>query len=227
VVIVDSGIPPAPGFDRRAHAGIGSFEMSVGRERFIVNCGAHPGAGPWRAALAATAAHSTVTVADTNQFELIDGGGVRRRPQPTETKREDGPGSALVEITHNGYAGLGVLHRRRLFLCDNGNDFRGEDVIAGSAAQPFTIRFHLHPDVQASLTGSGNAALMRLGDGAGWRFRCGVETLSLEKGIYFGTGSAPRGSTVLVITGESRPGEDSIVRWRFHRDKRPLPQSPD
>ena len=50
IIIVDSGGPPPARLDRQAHAGIGSFEMSVGRERFIVNCGAHPGASPWRTA---------------------------------------------------------------------------------------------------------------------------------------------------------------------------------
>ncbi len=227
VIIADSGVPSEAGLDRCAHAGIGSFEMSVGRERFIVNCGAHPGGGPWRAALAATAAHSTLTVADTNQVELIDGGGVRRRPHPIETKREDGPNGCLLEIAHNGYAGLGVVHRRRLYLGDSGGDFRGEDSVAGSVAQPFAIRFHLHPDVHASLTGNGRAALLRLGDGAGWRFRSDTDSVTLEDSVYFGAGGAPRRSNVLVVSGRSQAGEETVIRWAFRREKRPASQSPD
>src|SRR3546814_7420827 len=35
LVLVDCGRPPPPGYDRLAHAGTLSFEMSVGRERLI------------------------------------------------------------------------------------------------------------------------------------------------------------------------------------------------
>ena len=42
VLIVDCGVPPPPGLDRYAHAGTLSMELSVGRDRMIVNCGAFP-----------------------------------------------------------------------------------------------------------------------------------------------------------------------------------------
>jgi uncharacterized heparinase superfamily protein len=226
IVIVDSGAPAAAGLDRCAHAGIGAFEMSVGRQRFIVNCGAHPGDGPWRKALAATAAHSTLTVADTNQVELIDGGGVRRRPS-VEAARQDTGDGMLLEISHNGYAGLGLVHRRRLFLGDGGEDFRGEDALIGATPQRFTIRFHLHPDVQASLTAGGKTALLRLGDGSGWKFRVDAEDLpleadlSLEASVYSGSGSVPRRSKALVVSGQTRRDRDTVLRWAFRREKRP------
>ena len=67
VMLIDCGRPPPPGVDRLSHAGTLSLELSVGRERVIVNCGAAPAAGPqWRDATRATAAHSTLTIADTN-----------------------------------------------------------------------------------------------------------------------------------------------------------------
>ncbi|HLG86502.1 MAG TPA: heparinase II/III family protein [Alphaproteobacteria bacterium] len=222
VILIDSGGPAPAGLDRHAHAGIGSFEMSVGRERFIVNCGARPGAGPWRSALAATAAHSTVTVADTNQMVLVDGGGVARRPKTVESHREDSPEGVLLEIFHDGYANLGLTHRRRLYLAAGGEDFRGEDSILGDAVHPFAIRFHLHPDVHASLTQNGRTALLRLGDGSGWRFRSDGETIMLEDSVYFGAGDTPRRTNALVIAGHAGGGETTI-RWAFHREKRHSP----
>jgi uncharacterized heparinase superfamily protein len=221
VVIVDSGAPAPPKLDRHAHAGVGSFEMSVGRERFIVNCGAHPGASPWKLALAATAAHSTATVADTNQVELLASGGVRRRPPSVEPSRDDGPEGSLVEISHNGYSGLGLTHRRRLFLGDSGEDFRGEDALLGATQQRYSIRFHFHPDVQASMTGNGQTALLRLGDGTGWRFRCDSDGVALEDSVYFGSGAQPRRTSALVISGRTDSGGETIVRWAFRREKRP------
>ena len=226
VVLADSGGPAPTGLDRHAHAGIGSFEMSVGRERFIVNCGARPGDGPWRSALAATAAHSTTAIADTNQMVLVDGGGVARRPRIVESRREDGPEGVLLEILHDGYASLGLSHRRRLYLATGGEDFRGEDSILGESAHAFAIRFHLHPDVHASLTQNGRTALLRLGDGSGWRFRSDGETISLEDSVYFGLGDTPRRTNALVIAGHSGGGETTI-RWAFHREKRHSPTHQD
>jgi len=222
IIIMDSGAPAPSGLDRHAHAGIGSFEMSVGRERFIVNCGAHPGVSPWRNALAATAAHSTLTVADTNHMELLASGGVRRRPPLVESNREDGPEGSLIEIRHSGYSGLGLTHKRRLFLGDGGEDVRGEDALIGTTPQRFAIRFHFHPDVQVSLTGNSQTALLRLGDGAGWRFRCDSDAISLDDSVYFGSGTTPRRTTALVISGRTQ-GDETMVHWAFKREKRPPP----
>lgn len=226
VIIADTGGPAPTGFDRHAHAGIGSFEMSVGRERFIVNCGDRPGVGRWRSALAATAAHSTVTIADTNQMVLVEGGGVARRPKIVESRREDSPGGILLEIAHDGYAGLGLTHQRRLYLSAGGEDFRGEDTIVGEASHPFTIRFHFHPGVHASLAQNGRTALFRLGDGSGWRFRSDGEAITLEDSVYFGSGDAPRRTNTLLIAGVAGSGEITI-RWAFHREKRSSPSHQD
>jgi uncharacterized heparinase superfamily protein len=230
IVIIDSGGPAPAKLDRHAHAGIGSFEMSVGRERLIVNCGAHPGVSPWRNALAATAAHSTLAIADTNQFELLEGGGgVRRRPQSVTSERLDGDEGSLVEISHNGYASHSLTHRRRLFLAENGDDLRGEDTIidGGTLTRPrnFAIRLHLHPDVQAVLTGNGQTALLRLGDGTGWRFRSDTDSVTLESSVYFGSGATPRRSNVLVISGQTESIETTI-RWALRREKRSAPAGP-
>jgi uncharacterized heparinase superfamily protein len=222
VVIVDSGAPAPPKLDRHTHAGIASFEMSVGRERFIVNCGAYPGVGPWRAALAATAAHSTLTLADTNQIELLPGGGVRRKWPTVEAHREDAAEGSLVEVSHNGYANLGLTHRRRLFLTDSGENLRGEDTLTGNTPQRFAIRFHLHPEVQVSLTESGRAALLRLGDGTGWRFHSDSDAVTLDDSVFFGSGAARR-TNVLVISGQTAGNGESVVRWAFRREKRPAP----
>ncbi|HYZ61472.1 MAG TPA: heparinase II/III family protein, partial [Acetobacteraceae bacterium] len=63
VLVLDCGAPPPPGIDRLAHAGTLSMELSIGRERLIVNCGGMPVAeGAWRDAARATAAHSTLVV---------------------------------------------------------------------------------------------------------------------------------------------------------------------
>ena len=82
-------------------------------------------------------------------------------------------------MSHDGYRSLyGIIHRRRLWLSADGGDLRGEDMFTGPEGRPvtvpdrrFIVRFHLHPTVKATLAQSGQAVLMRLPSGRGWRLR--------------------------------------------------------
>ena len=47
----------------------------------------------------------------------------------------------------------------------------GEDRFEGPGAASALLRFHLHPDVTASLAASGDNVLLRPAKGAGWQFR--------------------------------------------------------
>ena len=200
VLIVDAGAPPPPGQDRMAHAGTLSFELSMGRERLVVNCGAAPiGAAAWTDAARATAAHSTLVIADTSSSELKPGG-LGRRPEKVAVERQEANGAHWLEASHDGYRRpFGATHRRRLYLAESGEDIRGEDVIEASSPQPYVVRFHLHPAVIASLQQDGEAVLLRLPSG-GWRLRAEGARVSLEESIYLG-GADPRRSEQVVLTG--------------------------
>jgi uncharacterized heparinase superfamily protein len=222
LVVMDAGKAPPPGLDETAHAGLLSFEMSVGRERVIVNCGAHPsGVGPWRRALAATAAHSTLTVAETNAAEVLPDGGLGRRPGRVSCERIENDGATLVEAVHDGYLrAFGATHHRRLYLSDNGEDLRGEDVLEGPGGHAFAVRFHLHPSVQVSLIQSGAAALLRLPSGIGWRLRASGGTLAVAESVYLGHGEEPRRTSQIVIAGTTEP-DRTAVKWAMRREKKP------
>ncbi len=200
VLIADAGAPAAPGLDRMAHAGTLSFELSTGRERLIVNCGAAPiGGAAWTDAARATAAHSTLVIADTSSSELKPGG-LGRRPERVSVERQEANGAHWLEASQDGYRKpFGAVHRRRLYMAESGEDIRGEDVIEAATPQPYTIRFHLHPAVIASLQQDGEAVLLRLPSG-GWRLRAEGAKLSLEESIYLG-GAEPRKSEQVVLNG--------------------------
>lgn len=211
IVIVDAGTPPASGMDRFAHAGTLSFELSVGRERLIVNCGAAPAsATEWHDALRATAAHSTLVIADVSSAEPRTEG-LGRRPTVVDLQRQEANGAHWLEASHDGWKKLfGATHRRRLYLAESGEDLRGEDSVEADEPQPFTLRFHLHPNVTASLQQDGEAALLRLPSGQGWRLRAGGAALSVEDSIYFG-GPEPRRAEQIVLT--STPDGPQQVKW--------------
>ncbi len=229
VVIADAGAPPVPrgrdvasglprGADRGAHAGTLSFEMSIGRDRLVVNCGAAPAAETdWRDALRATAAHSTLVLGDTNSAELREEG-LGRRPERVEADRHESNGAQWLEASHDGWRKpFGVLHRRRLYLNETGDDLRGEDVLevaeAGQKLPAFLIRFHLHPGVTAQLQIDEHAVLLRLPSNAFWRLRANGAKVTLEESVYLGGGEARRSQQV-VLAAEP---DVKTVQWAIGR----------
>lgn len=219
-LIMDCGTPPPQPYDAQAYAGLLAFEMSVGRDRMIVNCGSHPARmSAWRRALGATAAHSTLVLNDTNAAELAERG-FGRRPQTVTCERQEENGAAWVEASHDGYEHLlRTLHFRRLYVGDSGDDVRGEDTLEGPAGLDFAIRFHLHPSVQASLIQQGQAVLLALPSGGGWRLRTQGGTISLEESLYCGRNEEPRRTMQIVISGVSQ-AEQTIIKWALQREKR-------
>ena len=233
LVIVDTGAPPAgrpaagegglpAGADRFAHAGTLAFEMSVGRDRLIVNCGAAPAAeDAWRDALRSTAAHSTLVLSDTNSSELRPEG-LGRRPEQVETARHESAGAQWLEASHDGWRrSFGAVHRRRLYLAESGDDLRGEDMVevgGDGTLPPFALRFHLHPGVVASLLQDESAALLRLPSGIGWKIRAKGARVALEESVYLGL--EPRRSSQVVLVAED--GEAS-VQWAITRVSMPAP----
>ena len=211
VVIVDCGAPAAAKIDRFAHAGTLSFELSVGRDRMIVNCGAAPAAGgEWHAASRATAAHSTLVIADTNSSELKPDG-LGRRPERVEAQRQEAAGAHWLEASHDGYRKpFGAIHRRRLYVAESGEDIRGEDAVEAATPQPYVVRFHLHPSVDASLQQDGEAVLLRLPSGSGWRLRADGARLTLEESVYLGGVEPRRGEQVVLSGYQDGP---QAVKW--------------
>lgn len=218
LVLMDVGAPPPPGYDTDAHAGPLSFEMSAGKERIIVNCGAHRGdSANWRTAQRTTAAHSTVTVEDQNAAELLPEGGIGNRPQDIGIERREADGSIWVDASHDGYwRSFGVTHRRRLYLAANGGDLRGEDTLSGGDSHKFVVRFHLHPSVRASLVQEGSSVLLRLAGGEGWRFRASGGVISLQESVYLGVRDSVKRCEQIVVSSASQNGEGQ-VKWALTR----------
>jgi len=219
-VLADTGTPPPRGLDSHAHAGALSFELSAGRERIIVNCGARPSDPVWRGAQRATAAHSTLVLGDTNSTQLLSSG-LGRAARIIYCRREEKEGRIWLETAHDGYArGFGAIHRRRLCLSPDGGDLRGEDCLEPLGHRVtrglFAIRFHLHPGVRASLAQGGDSVLLRPPKGDGWRLHAAGAQVSLEPSIYLGQADDIRRSQQVVLSGALGP--DGIqIKWALRR----------
>ena len=212
LVIADAGAPSLTGHG--AHAGTLSFEMSVGKQRVIVNCGAYAGRdSTWRLAQRATAAHSTLVVEDKNSFEIHEDGTIGAKGVSVTAERLEADGNTWIDMSHDGYtASHGIVHRRRIYINASGSDIRGEDTLDGSGEHKFSIRFHLHPSVKASLVQDGGSVLLRLPDKSGWRMRCSGGIASLQESVYLGDGQETRRTEQIVISGASQQGS-AQVKW--------------
>ena len=228
VVIDSSGSRPPHPFDGDVRGAAMAFEMSIGKQRLVVNCGSYGGHdNDWRSATRATAAHSTLVIGDRNGEAIhrsgrVDGGVLHGEEE----------GGHWLEARNESYAGaFGLHHHRRFHLANDGQELIGEDRLSRAphgaprprrrkppspADTPFTLRFHLHPGVQASLVAGGSEILMRLPGGVGWTFAAESGSLSLEESIYLGRPGETRRTEQIVVQGHTR-GLNAAVTWRFAR----------
>ncbi len=228
LLILDCGGVPGGAFSVEAHAGCLAFEMSHGNQRIVVNCGAAGSAQPkWERALRATAAHSTLVVDDSSMAAILPAGLARRLlgprmlkgPVEIETRRTETAQGWCVEANHDGYLrSHGVRHERQVTLSPQGTVLTGADRLLpradkGRREYAFAVRFHIHPDVRASIAQSG-VVLLKLPSGEGWRFRSGVPA-QLEESVYLG-GELVRRTDQIVLAGtvKDQPVE---IAWVFEQ----------
>jgi len=221
-VMVDCGQTPNWPYDKEAHAAPLSFEMSYGRERLFVNCGAHPADPAWQDALRATPAHNALSIDARNACEIKASGHFARKVQHPAVLREDLKNAVLLEASHDGYVQLnGITHKRRLYVSDQGHDIRGEDILIAAVefSKPIdvAVRFHLHPRVMVSLIRDGQEALLRMPGGVGWRFHLSSGYLALEDSVYLGQGVQPRKTRQLAIYGQITE-KQAQIKWAMQRE---------
>jgi len=218
VAILDTGVPDPSGTGESA--GTLAFEFSTGRRRVVVNCGTPVLAPtPLREICRGSAAHSTLIVNNTNSSQLsgISAMG-ERRARRTDSLRQEVDKNILVESEHDGYlASFGLSHRRALYLSADGLDLRGEDTLSGTRVIDGVLRFHLHPDVGASMVEGGRSVLLRIGKTQGWRFRASENGICLEDSLYFGGG--PRRQCQQIVVPFEHGAPQTTLKWRFHRDQ--------
>ncbi len=217
LVLVDVGVPPESEWCATAHAAPLAFEFSAGRERIVVSMG--PWNGPeeaWRHAARGTAAHSTVSVDDKNVIEFRANGTLGRSPRRVVVDRRENEGEITLDMSHDGYRTLGrIIHKRHLHLSSNGDTLYGEDVLEGPGGEKFSLRFHLHPDVQPAVMVDTDVVMLRLKSGAGWQLKVAGGVVEVCESVYLGDGTMRRTKQISVSGGLN--GERTVVNWVFTR----------
>lgn len=228
VLIVDAAPPPIAKLVEGGCASTLAFEFSDGPMRLVVNCGGARAAvaqlpASFAEGLRTTAAHSTLTVGDSNSTAIHADGTLGRGVAEVELSRQESDVASRIEASHDGYVRRwGFVHRRQLMLTGDGKELRGEDALLPQGRRrrmgivPFAIRFHLGAGVQASPTADGLAALLRLPGGALWQFRCRGGTLTIEDSLWIDGEGRPIATQQLVVGGEA-PAGGANVSWALKR----------
>ncbi len=232
-VIADTGAPPPVAVSAAAHAGCLSFELSSGRQHFIVNAGIDTyGAAEFRPLARATAAHSTATLNDTSSARFsysprvsdVLGSPLIGGPHAVPCQRIDDKDRQGFVARHDGYAArFGLLHERQMAMTGNGNVLSGRDrflPVEGRAARSgqdmVAVRFHVHPDVVLARDERERLVLAAEG-GDHWLFTSPEVEPEVEESIYFAGLGGPRRSRQIVL--HFRAGEMPEVRWQLIRTK--------
>lgn len=230
-VIADTGPTPPPQVSHVAQAGCLSFELSSGRDHFIVNCGVDTyGEEDYRPLARSTAAHSTATINDTSsaRFSLAKGFGaivgtpLINGPRQVVCQRSDTNGVQSFVARHDGYLGrFGLYHERELALSASGAMLEGVDRIFrknGEAVRPgvarVVVRFHLHPDISLFQDSRGALVLAAI-DSERWAFSCQQIAPDVEESLFFAGLGGPRRSRQIVLAADA--GEYPEIEWRLLR----------
>jgi len=228
VLLVDAAPPPVARLAGAGCASTGALEISDAESRLIVNCGGADLAGTQipeelDKGLRSTAAHSTLTLDERNSTAIQPDGTLGRGVTEVELHRQELENGSRIELSHDGYVRrLGYIHRRLLLMSSDGKDIRGEDMLLPTqrrrkpATAPYVLRFHLGPQVDASLTADGQGALLRIDMGALWQFRCGSGELAIEDSLWIDGDGRPHGTKQLVVSATAEPGGNSIG-WLLKR----------
>jgi len=242
-VVVDSAPPMIGPQAYNAHASTLAFELTSGRYPVVVNCGSGAGFGAdWRRAGRATPSHSTLSIEGYSSARLgprsayhgVVKQALLEGPETIELQESNSGAARAIAFSHDGYRRThGLIHLRSLSLENDGRLLRGEDGLAAITAEdrdtldrvmarlpiegiPYSVRFHLHPDVEAEIDMGGAAVSITLRSGEVWVFRHGGEaTLALDKSVYLESGRLKPRATKQIVLSCRVTDYGSAVSWSF------------
>ena len=230
-VMADGAPAPAGAWSVTACAQPLAIEVLAGARRMIVGGGWSPDAqGPQ--AMRLVDAASTASVGEAACGEPLRGfpakvlgprltGGAKL----VEARRFEAEGALWLELAHDGWVSqFGLRHERRLYIDIEADELRGEDRLApagkvagpnGRKFVPFTVRFHLHPEVNALIARDRKSVLLKPeGQEQGWWLRNDAIDVALEPSLHYQDGAARR-SQQIVLRGQARLDSGAAIRWKL------------
>lgn len=224
-VITDVSRPPVSMVSGNAHASTLAFELTSARRPVIVSCGSGAPFGiEWTRAGRATPSHSTLSIDGVSSAKLMQERGrelLSKGPQNVVIQSGSDADGQSFTAHHDGYAAdYGLTHTRSLNVSADGRELRGEDTLAAISEPdrirfekhmdrvslqgvPFSVRFHLHPEIDVEVDLGSTAVSLMLKSKELWVFRTGDGgKLSVEPSVFLEKGRLkPRASKQIVLSG--------------------------
>lgn len=197
-----------------AHADTLSLEASFYGQRVFVNVGTSEyGLSPRREYERSTAAHSTLTLDGQNSSETWAGFRVGRRARVRNLKIIEDGDTVSVSATHDGYRHLpGQPIHRRTILLGPGQKMQVSDHV-NRAGHEAIVRYHLHPDVTATVDPDGSSGRLELKSGEVLTWRSSAGTARLEEFHYAPSFGVLRPSKSLVLAGLGQTDTMLTLEW--------------
>jgi uncharacterized heparinase superfamily protein len=230
-LIADAGPPAAGAWSVTACAQPLAFELLAGGHRLITNAGWSPGAHAPQALRLADAA-STLSLpeapcgAPLAGFAAAElGPRLHHPPMAREVRHHATREAAWLELEHEGWlASHGFRHERRLWLDRATDELRGDERLTVAAPQrgangrrfiPFTVRFHLAPQVSALVARDRKGVLIKAeGEETAWRLRTDALDVTIEPSMQYADGVARHGEQI-VLRGQARLDAGGRIRWKL------------
>ena len=132
-----------------AHADTFTFELSLNKQRIIVNSGTSTYENnAERSRQRGSLAHNSVVIDHLNSSEIWSSFRVARRAKVSRVSFAIHEARDEMSAEHNGYqcGKMNIVHERS--WCLGENELNITDVIRGSGNHNITIPFHLHPELE-------------------------------------------------------------------------------
>ena len=226
-VMVDVGKTAPSPWSVSSCAHTGAMEVVCGRDRLITNSGWSLRA-PQSQALRLTDSGSTVALGHDSCGAPLSGWRARvlgprliGGPAKLDVKRTQTAAGVWLDIVHDGWlASQGLIHERRLYLDLTTDELRGEDQFVPQGPSgparviPYTVQFHLPPEVEAVIARDHKSVLLRGPSEAGWWLRNDAVDVRVEPAVHFRDGRQVPTQQV-VLMGHIRADKGGRVRWKL------------
>ena len=212
-LIVDCGVPKNYNATYKAHSCSTTFELSYKKNKIIIN--SLPGLE--KKINRKTAAHSTLTLNNTNAYKILKNEHLSRVPDKMNVKRIERYGANVIEIENYGYKNqYDAIHKRLIYIDNKGLDIRGEDNIYCPMEITFDIRFFLDLNLKTLITNNGKNIVLRLLNGSGWKFSSSLEKLDIISNRNININNQPITNEHIHLTGETKE-LITVIKWSLKK----------
>ena len=212
-LIVDCGVPKNYDATYKAHSCTTTFELSHKKNKIIINSLENLDEKINKA----TAAHSTLTLNNTNSYKILKNEHLSRVPEKLKVKRIERYGANIIELENYGYKNqYDAIHKRLIYVDKEGLDIRGEDNIYCPMEIDFDIRFYLDTNIKTLLTNNGKNILLKLNNGSGWKFSSSLNKLNIVTNRNLNINNQPIINEHIYLTGKTKE-LITVIRWSLKK----------